>query len=252
MKYLRTGSKYVSYPKRMWLKVWGHVYSTKRSRASEKTKSTAWQWSQSTVHKGLHQSPSASPSEAGYKLSSTLILPAELELPRTHLELGPAGGSDSAGAQNHCFRTLSLSWAFKALWETVQNQYQSLTVQGKSDSVPSDGAQSWGFLNSKSIIAKFENYTLKRQEASSEGLKDADYTHHIHTPHTTWSTYHIHTHITCTPCIHTTHTSHITHPTHSQTMYTWHIHIIYTQAHTAEPRLTPHLGGLGCRTFSWL
>lgn len=151
MKYLRTGSKYVSYPKRMWLKVWGHVYSTKRSRASEKTKSTAWQWSQSTVHKGLHQSPSASPSEAGYKLSSTLILPAELELPRTHLELGPAGGSDSAGAQNHCFRTLSLSWAFKALCETVQNQYQSLTVQGKSDSVPSDGAQSWGFFSTQRV-----------------------------------------------------------------------------------------------------
>lgn len=70
------------------------------------------------VCKGFCQSSSVSSSEVGYKHSSTLTLPAELELPKTSLELCPPGGSESVGAQNHCFRTLAPSLAFKALWET--------------------------------------------------------------------------------------------------------------------------------------
>lgn len=117
----------------------------------------------------------------------------------------------------------------------LQNQYQSLTHQGKSDSVPSDGAQSWSCLKvSKSIIAKFENYTLKRQEASSGGLKDADYTHHIHTSHTIWTTYHIHhTHTTRTPCIHTTHTSHIPH-THRPCIHDTYISYIHRRTQQSQ------------------
>lgn len=73
------------------------------------------------------------------------------------------------------------------------------------------------------------------------------YTHHIlHLLHTIHAI-HMHTytphipHNACTPYTHPppTHTHHV-HMTHST----------YTQTHTAEPTLTPHLAGMSCRTFS--
>lgn len=50
-----------------------------------------------------------------YKHSSTLTLPTKLKLPKTSLKLYPPNNSKNIKTQNHYFKTLTPSLAFKTL-----------------------------------------------------------------------------------------------------------------------------------------